>query len=280
MKIFVTGGTGFIGSHFLKQALEAGHEVTALRRSISSAPKILLEHDPEWLDKKLTEVTVDDLRGFEAIVHLSAHSANVPYDTIENCILANVVDPLGLFRNAAEAGIDKFIVAGSCFEYGRSGERYENIPVEAPLEPTSSYPASKAAASVAFYAFACENNVKLITLRIFQVYGEGELESRFWPSLRKAALSGADMKMTSGQQVRDFINVTSVAKTFVESLERDDLENGIPQYENVGSGNPQKLADFAESQWNSFSAKGSLLLGEIPQRRNEVMRFVPEIKAI
>jgi len=88
------------------------------------------------------------------------------------------------------------VVVGSCFEYGRSGEWYEFIPPDAPLEPTQTYPASKAAASVAFYQLAVELNLRLSIHRIFQVFGEGEVESRLWPSLRKAAASGADLEMT------------------------------------------------------------------------------------
>lgn len=277
MKVFVTGGTGFIGSHFIEQALGKGIEVLALRRMPTSVCKIELSKQPEWLDKQLTEVSSGDLEGCDAIVHLAAHSANIPYDTLENCIVHNVLEPLRLFRSAVEAGIKKFIIAGSCFEYGRSGARYENIPVDAPLEPTSSYPASKAAATVAFQAFACENALQMQLLRIFQTYGEGELETRFWPSLRKSAETGSDLKMTTGEQVRDFLNVTDVATEFIKALTCDDIEPGYPEIRNLGSGNPMSLGEFANKEWKKFGATGELKLGAIEQRQNEVMRFVPEL---
>jgi len=277
MKIFLTGGTGFIGSHFVQQALSAGHEVLALRRSKTSVAKIELDSEPQWLDKQLTEVELNDLRGYDVLVHLAAHSANVPYDTIENCIMHNVIDPLSLFRKAVDAGVSSIIVAGSCFEYGRSGERYENIPVDAPLEPTMSYPASKAAATSAFYAFACENNIKMQFLRIFQTYGEGELETRFWPSLKRCAEAGEDMEMTSGAQVRDFMHVRDVAAAFVDAITDDEVDTGSPVIKHVGSGKPMSLAEFAKQEWQRFDAKGALVLGAVEQRKNEVMRFVPEI---
>ncbi|WP_193210815.1 NAD-dependent epimerase/dehydratase family protein [Luteolibacter marinus] len=277
MRIFLTGGTGFIGSHFINQAHAAGHEIVALRRSLASLPRVSLGKDPHWIDSSLEQVACGDLDGCEVLVHLAAHSANVPYDLLEACIRENVLAPLALFRTAIEAGIRRFIVAGSCFEYGRSGERYEFIPVDAPLEPTASYPSSKAAASVAFHTLACEENLELLILRIFQVYGEGELESRFWPSLRRAALAGEDMAMSEGTQVRDFIRVEDVAAGFVKALDRGDLNGGQPVIENLGSGHPQTLADFARAEWNRFGATGRLLMGAQPMRRNEVMRFVPEI---
>lgn len=279
MRIFVTGGTGFIGSHFLNQAHAAGHEMIAHRRTRASLPRVPLFREPLWVEGALGELDSSVFDGCDAVVHLAAHSANVPYDTLENCLVGNVIDPLRLFRSAIAAGIRRFIVAGSCFEYGRAGERYDFIPPDAPLEPTASYPASKAAASVAFHALACEENLKLLILRIFQVYGEGELETRFWPSLRRAALAGEDLPMSEGSQVRDFIRVEDVAAGFVRALDRVDLSPGHPVIENLGSGSPRSLAEFAREEWSRFGAKGELLLGKLPMRKNEVMRFVPLLPA-
>jgi nucleoside-diphosphate-sugar epimerase len=221
----------------------------------------------------------EHFRSCNVLVHLAAHSANVPYDTLENCVHWNVLAPLKMFSAAAKAGIKSFIVAGSCFEYGRSAERHEFIPPDAPLEPTLSYPASKAAASVAFHAFACERNVRLLVLRIFQVFGEGELETRFWPSLRKAALTGRDFPMTKGEQVRDFIPVEQVAERFVAALARTDLKPGEPRMENVGTGRPQTVRAFAEHWWHHWHATGKLIPGALPYRENEVMRYVPRVSS-
>jgi nucleoside-diphosphate-sugar epimerase len=277
MKIFVTGGTGFVGSHFLNQALQAGHEVVALRRAPQRMPRVPLSREPQWLDSAMDVLRPEHFDGCTAVVHLAAHSANVPYDTLENCVRWNVLAPLQMFSVAAQAGVQTFIAAGSCFEYGRSGERYDFIPPEAPLEPTSAYPTSKAAASVTFCGWASERHQRLLLLRIFQVFGEGELESRFWPSLRRAALAGQDYPMTRGEQIRDFIPVEQVAATFVTALMRTDLRPGQPQVENVGTGRPQTLRCFAEHWWRKWNATGQLKFGEVTYRANEVMRYVPQI---
>ena len=277
MKIFVTGGTGFIGSHFLQCALDAGHEVLALRRSSKSRPRIPLSREPDWLDKSMPEIEEGELVGCEVLVHLAAHSANVPYDTLENCLVWNVIEPVKLFEKAIASGLPRFVVAGSCFEYGTAGERYQSIPVDAPLEPTQTYPASKAAASIAFSQLAIERKVELILLRIYQVFGEGETESRLWPSLRRAALAGEDFPMTKGEQIRDFIPVEQVAAQFLEACERSDLSPGDPIVENIGTGQPQTLREFAETWWQHWQATGSLKPGAIPYRPHEIMRYVPQV---
>ena len=268
-----------MGSHFLNAAHQAGHEIRALRRSTCSSPRVALLREPVWVESPLTEVPIDDLHGCDVLVHLAAHSANVPYDSLENCLRMNVLEPMALLAQAVEAGIRHFVIAGSCFEFGLAGERFEFIPPTAPLEPTLSYPTAKAAASIAFAGLARERNLRLSVLRIFQVFGEGEQASRMWPSLRAAALAGRDMPMTPGEQVRDFINVRDVANVFVDALSWP-LEAGNPLFENIGSGRPVTVRAFAERWWSQWNASGRLLFGALPYRQNEVMRFVPQISKL
>jgi nucleoside-diphosphate-sugar epimerase len=276
MKVFVTGGTGFIGSHFVQQAQAAGHDLLVLRRP-GSQPRLPLKQEPTWLTKTMDQVSIEDLQGCRILVHLAAHSANYPYDGLSACLYWNVVEPCRLFEKAHAAGIEQFIVAGTGFEYGTSGERYECIPVDAPLEPTQSYPISKAAASIALMGFARERKVKLLLLRIFQVYGVGEAASRFWPSLRRAALAGEDFPMSEGRQVRDFTPVELVAARFVTALHQQGLVPGQPKIEHIGTGHPLTLLAFSEHWWQHWRACGRLLPGRVPYRPNEVMRFLPQL---
>ena len=274
---FVTGGTGFVGSHFLNQAGRRNHELVVLRRSADSQPRVPLSVHPAWVDRSMDQLTVDDFRGVEVLVHLAAHSANVPYDTLENCLHWNVTVPLAMFRVAIEAGVRRFVVAGSCFEYGEAGSRYEFVPTDAPLEATLSYPASKAAASIAFAALTAETNVCTSLHRIFQVFGPGESPGRLWPSLKSAAESGEDFECSPGDQVRDFIAVEEVARQLVDASERSDVTPGKMTIEHVGTGRPQTLRQFIEHWWREFGGTGQLKFGAKPHRKGEVMRFVPRM---
>ena len=276
MKIFLTGGTGFIGSHLLNELLARGHEVLALRRA-GSRPRIALEQEPKWIDAPMDSLPDGIFDDCETLVHLAAHSANVPYDGLENCLYWNLKISLDLVERAAAEGVGRFLVAGSCFEYGKSGERYDFIPVDAPLEPTQTYPVSKAAAAVALTGWArCERR-SLSYHRIFQVYGEGESEGRLWPSLRRAALAGEDFPMSAGRQVRDFTPVDFVARHFADALEGPAPLAGEPRIHHVGTGKPRTTLEFARHWWNRWNAVGKLLPGMLPYRDGEVMRYVPEV---
>ena len=276
MEIFLTGGTGFIGSHFIELASRHNIKINAIRRKRENQTKIKLTNNPNWINKEFKKIDIKDFNNSDVLIHLASHSTNVPYDSIENCLRFNVFETLELFNKAYKAGIRKFIMTGSSFEYGRKAEEYEYIPPDAPLFPTQSYPASKAAASIVLTQWALEKKVSLKILRLFQVFGEGELASRLWPSLKKCALEGNNFKMTLGEQIRDFINVKDVAKQII--YESKKFTNNSITIKNVGSGKPTKIKDFATAVWKDLNAKGEIELGALPYRKNEVMRYVPDIK--
>jgi nucleoside-diphosphate-sugar epimerase len=276
LKIFVTGGTGFIGGHFLKQAIAAGHHVTAIRRS-GSTSRIPLPRGLAWLDGKLDDDWSEMLAQCDALVHLAAVGVSPQKADWDELFDVNVRQSLHLWREATKAGVKRLVVCGSCFEYGKSGERFEFIPPAAPLEPANAYAVSKAAATMAALVLAHEQRIELIILRPFHVFGDGQHESNFWPSLRKAALAGEDFPMTAGEQIRDFTPVEKVADILLSALVRTDVRAGEPKIENVGTGQPQALRAFAESWWKRWNATGKLKIGALPYRANEVMRYVPAI---
>lgn len=279
MRIFLTGGTGFVGSNFINEAYRKNFEIIALRRSKNSITKFQTNYEPKWINQPIDTLNKDFFKNIDVVVHLAAHSANHPYDNLTNCLKYNLLKPLNFFNSALDAGVKKFVVAGSCFEYGNSGLRYEKIPANAPLEPTSSYPASKAAGSIAFLQWARENQVSMSLLRFFQIYGKGELSSRLYPSLISAALNDDDFPMTKGEQLRDFINVVDLVNLLFDEVELiNNLQDTSIKIQNMGSNKPQTVLEFSEKIWNQYAAKGKLLPGVIPYRKNEVMKVIPCLK--
>jgi nucleoside-diphosphate-sugar epimerase len=279
MKLFVTGGTGFVGTHFLQQALAAGHDVVALRRP-GSQPRLPLPAEPRWVEGALDEDWGEALVGCDVLVHLASHTPNPPYAPLDECLYWNVFAAMKLARQAAAAGVTRYLVAGSCFEYGQVSAQTEFIETTTPLAPTLSYPTSKAAASVAFEGFAREHGHRLKLLRIFQVFGEGEQATRLWPSLRRAAQAGEDFPMSAGEQVRDFVAVEDVAAQFVRHLDFDAVTPGVPSIHHVASGKAQTLLEFARHWWRAWGATGELQPGRVPYRKNELFRLVPRPESV
>ena len=225
MKIFITGANGFIGSHVVKKALDSEHEVIALRRSNSKA-KIDLPIQPKWVRGSLGDDLSRHLHGCKAVIHLAAYGVNPDFNSIEEAYRCNVLASINFWQQAKIAGIKRFIIAGSCSEYGKSAENFDFVPCDAPLKPVDAYGLSKAKASISALEFARENRLELALLRLFHVFGEGESENRFWPSLKKAALSGKDFPMTLGEQVRDFTPVEFIADRFINYATKAKIEEG------------------------------------------------------
>jgi nucleoside-diphosphate-sugar epimerase len=71
-KLFVTGATGYIGAHFVKAAMTAGHEIVALLRVPGMAPRIAWPKAPRWIDGTFDDVTTEQLRGCGVLVHFAA----------------------------------------------------------------------------------------------------------------------------------------------------------------------------------------------------------------
>lgn len=276
MKLFVTGGTGFVGSHFLRQALDVGHEVVAQRRP-GSRTRLTLNREPQWVDRPLDGDFCAELAGCKAVVHFAAHTPNPPYATLDECLYWNVFATVRLLQQAAAQEVKDVLVAGTCFEYGAAADGQDFVHPATEVRPTLSYPISKAAATTSCLGLARDLGLRLEVLRIFQVFGEGEATTRFWPSLRAAALEGRDFPMSSGVQVRDFISVEDVARQFLTALSFDGIAPGVPHIRNVGTGRASSLLEFAQQWWATWRATGQLRPGQIALRPSEVPRLVANV---
>jgi nucleoside-diphosphate-sugar epimerase len=281
MKLFITGGTGFIGSNFINYASALDVDIVAQKRLGSFARMPL--RNPEkvsWVNKGLDEDFTENLRDCDALIHFAAHSVLPPLKPLSECLYWNVYSALKLLEAADRAGVKNVIIAGSCSEYGLTANDYEKIPPSAPLKPAEAYGLSKAQASEACINFAKGKGLKLQVLRIFQAYGDGENESRFWPSLKKAALNGYDFPMSSGEQIRDFIHVSKVCDEFLNALSDKTVKYGEPTVRNIAEGEGKSVIDFASLWWDKFQAKGQLMPGLVKLRPGEIGRIVADINVV
>lgn len=277
MHIFLTGGTGFVGTNFIKVATSYGHSISALCRPSSSKRIQNHKKNVNWIVKEFHEVDEFDLKGIDVLVHLAAYGVSPQPADLRGCFQFNVLDSLELISKAVDAGIDRIVCAGTYAEYGLEAYKYDLIPPDINLKPIGVYASSKAAFFTSVSALCRDLKFKLSYQRVFSVFGEGQFEENFWPQLRKQALSGSNFKMTFGEQIRDFIHVSAVGEKLLYECEGRELQEGVPIIKNLASGRPISLRCFAEEWWSEWNASGEILFGEVPYRENEVMRYVPMV---
>ena len=237
MKILVTGGAGFIGSHIVEAFLSAGHEVcvvddlsTGFRRNV--APGVRL-HEVDIRDARLAEVFEKEKP--EVVCHQAAR-ANVR-ESFEKPLLyaeVNVVGSLNVLECCRRFGVKKVLYActgGAAYGIPRQLPVSENHAIN-PLDP---YGASKHHVEHYLYIYQKNFGIAYTSLRYPNVYGPrqdpfGEagvvaIFARQMLDKRQPVING------SGEQERDFVNVLDIARANLLALEKGDGE-----ILNIGSG--------------------------------------------
>src|SRR5467141_3942265 len=182
MRILVTGGAGFIGSHLVEKLLAAGHDVAVLddfndfydpqikRDNISAVEKKVAVHDVDLRDGDRVSNLFRHEK-FDAIAHLAARAGVRPsiqqpqlyYDT-------NVVGTLHLLEAARMTGVQRFVFASSSSVYGIS----KTVPFSEDLHLTqtiSPYAATKIAGEFLCSTYSHLYQMRVVALRFFTVYG-------------------------------------------------------------------------------------------------------------
>lgn len=261
MKVFVTGASGFIGSHVTRALLASGHDVAALRRS-SSVPRRL-----EDVADRVLMITGDlaHVAGFrqalaawkpEASVHLAWYAEPGAY--LESPVnLDCLAGSLALVRLLGDLGCRRAIMAGTCAEYDRTaGVMREDTPTR----PETLYAACKLALKVAAEPFAAAHGIGLVWARVFFLYGPDEDQRRLVPAAIRAMLRREGFPTTSGLQQRDYLHVHDVASALVSLLASEAV--GVF---NVASGTHvavrellETVADLAGGDHRRFLEFGAL----------------------
>ncbi|PWJ54520.1 UDP-glucose 4-epimerase [Dyadobacter jejuensis] len=302
MKILVTGGAGFIGSHTVVELHQAGFEPVILDNLYNSNRDVLkgiqqitgvefpfYEYDCNDLEK-LRELF--DKERFDGVIHFAAYKAvgesvQKPLEYYEN----NLVSLLNLLKVMQEYKVPKFVFSSSCTVYGQP----EQLPVteDTPRLPaTSPYGNTKAVAEDIIRDFVFSGTVvKAIALRYFNPIGAhetsliGELPngvpSNLVPYITQTAAGlrpsltvfGSDYDTADGTCVRDFIHVVDLAKAHVKALELLD-ENQADQYYdvfNVGTGEGYTVLNLIKTFEEVNKLKLNYSIG--PRRAGDVEKI-------
>ena len=260
--VFLTGASGFIGRHLVKQLLKNGYNVINIKRELFTGSNAI-----DLLNFFKTVKISDN----SVLIHLAAAGVNEKLADDEYQYV-NVVCTEKLLKCASEAGIQASIITGTCFEYGLSGEHYDRIPTWAELRPIGAYAKSKAAAFGNIVNNSHFFKKGISYLRLFQVYGEGEPSNRLYPSLLMASKNNLDFEMSDGLQIRDFTFVGDVVSYIMREI---NLINGLSVV-NVSSGYGTSVKDFALYYWRQTAARGKINFGAVERKQQSLAKIVGE----
>lgn len=281
LSVLVTGGTGFIGSNLVAELIEKGAHVRCLVHAGSNAWRLRdLADNIEWIKGDLTsdsdQFWADICKDINLVFHLGAGGVQYRPDLCwKDLVKTNVMGTAALIYGAAAANVKRIIVTGSCVEYGQVDSN-ETITEKTPLNPTNIYAATKSASTLISKVCLQENNIEGLILRLFYVYGMGELPPKLIPTLINSALNKQVAEITEGSQTRDFCYVEDVVDAFLHAG-LVELPNNSSMILNVGSGREASIAQVADLVMQLIPENGGLKIGAIPCRRGEVRRLVPEI---
>ncbi len=266
MRLLVTGAAGFVGSQVVQSALERGWEVCGVVRSTTNPQRLkdaslcsLVHCDlDDWasLDSALAANPVD------ACVHCAWFAEPGRYLGAQENIVS-LMNSLTLLRLLAAKGCKRFVGVGSCFEYNPARGYFSE---DTPTETTSLYAAAKTAAATVLCPMGEALGVKISWARLFLQYGPGEDLRRLVPSVIRSLLSGEKVRTSPGEQVRDFLHISDVARALIEVTAAD-----LPGVVNIGSGQPVTVRQVVETLANHVARPDLVEFGALPYRAGDPM---------
>jgi UDP-glucose 4-epimerase len=221
MRVFVTGASGFIGSHVTRALINAGHDVLAL-----VTPSADLWRINDVLHKlEITRGTLQDLHAFQdqllawqpqACIHLAWYAEPGKYlNSSEN--LVSLQGSLNLLQLLAQNGCSQFIGAGTCAEYEITPDRLRETDK---TKPETLYAAAKLSFQMLGEKIAAQTGMHFSWGRIFYLYGKQEDHRRIIPSAILSIQNGKPFSASPGEQIRDYLYITDVANAFLTLLEQ------------------------------------------------------------
>jgi UDP-glucose 4-epimerase len=275
MRVLVTGGAGFLGSHLVDALVAAGEEVIVLDNLHRGSPANIDAH----LRTGAVTFNEGDIRdyaaiqeavaGAEVVYHLAAQSnvIGATKDT-DYSFTTNVAGTYNVLKAAASANVRRLVFSSSREVYGEP----DSIPVpeSAPLTAKNSYGASKVAGEAYCRVWESMTGLECQVLRFANVYGPRDRD-RVIPIWLERAIRGEPLELYGGEQVIDFVWVGKAVEALLAAA---SIERTGPI--NIGSGTGVTLPHLAE---RILEETGSPSRVDIhPARAVEVVRFVADVE--
>ena len=249
MKFLVTGGAGFIGRHLVAKLLHDKHEITIFD-NFSSSSKNDITH---LLEDGVGLVTGDildydlllkSMSNYDFVIHLAAQTS-VSQSVANPKTTADIIvdGTVNVLKSCVKTNVKNLIFSSSAAVYGNSLNTL--LSENSQLSPLSSYGASKLVAEYNLRTFSKLFDLNCISLRLFNVYGNGQSsEAGVIRKFLKNISKEAPLEIFGdGVQTRDFVHVSDVIQAFYCAIKNIEAKRG--EVYNIGSGSATSINELA-----------------------------------
>jgi nucleoside-diphosphate-sugar epimerase len=261
-KIFVTGGTGYVGGNFLRYATKKNIHIHAIYRNKN---KIILKKKIDWINIKSKKKITNALRNSSLLIHFGAKGV-YKKESFKSLIYTNSIFFYKLLKTAYKLGCKKWILIGSCFEY--KGSKYPLTP-NSQIEPITDYGKSKKKFFLNIKNFKKnKKDLVIIYARIFQVYGKNEPDFRFYKNLKKNIKLNKNIIINNPGYIRDFINIDKVIRKIYSIVKKIKLYKNKLIIKHIAEGKGITIENFAKKIIKNQKKKIKIILNK--KRDNSV----------
>lgn len=264
-KIVITGINGFLGSHLAKR-LKQNFQIIGLLNSKTNSYRVENENFDLYSSNSDELEDIFLKHDIYAILHVATIYNNKP---INKLIDTNILLPVKLFELANKNNVSVFLNTDSFFNTDSSNYTY-----------LSEYTLSKKHCLEWLKSASLEDNCKLVNMKVFHMYGEGDNKNKFIPSIIDKIQSNIEsLDMTTGNQTRDFIYVEDVIEAFRVVLSSYERLTSFEEYQ-VGTGNSYSIREAVEMIKEITNSSTNLVFGALPYRTGEIMKSKADISKL
>jgi len=250
LKIVVTGGAGFLGSHLVDKLIREGEEIIVIDNLFRGQTENIEQHIPNkkftLLNDEIQNKTKinDALHLADAVIHFASISSvfrSIVEPEIVNTI--NVTGTLNMLNLCIKEEVQCFIFASSAAVYG--GDRNRPLQENDSLHPLSPFAASKVAGEAYCKAYSETYGLNTIILRFMNIYGPRitKVYRRVCSKFAEATIRNEPLVIVGdGKQTRDFTYVTDAINAIILALNNKDIEG---ETFNIGTGKPTTINQLA-----------------------------------
>ncbi len=239
MKVAVTGGAGFIGSHLVDRLIEEGNEVVVVDNFLSGDNT---NAKAKLLKKDIRSDISADLKGIETVFHFAADpdvrgSSTNPQKSFD----LNVNGTFMLLESCRKADVQRFVFASTSTVYGETD--VIPTPESHPCRPISNYGASKLACEAYLSAYSASYGMKGTTLRLANIFGERSTHGVMYDFFHKLKKNPKELEILGdGKQDKSYLHVSDCVSAILTAWQQQK-----PQYDvfNVGSKEKQTVDEIA-----------------------------------